>query len=199
MRVLLAALCGIVGICAAQAQAQPIRRGRSLSWCRSRPAGRPIDRRASWASACAQSLGQTDHDRERHRRRRLDRRRPRRARGTRRLHARHRPCRHACASTARSIRCSYDLLNDLEPIALLASQSAADRDQDERAGEESQELIAWLKANPGKVAGGTAGVGARLACRGDLLPEHDRHATSTSCPIAAPGPRCRTSSPARST
>ena len=55
----LAALAAALGLASAPRRRSLIRRGRSPWWCRSRPAGRPTRWRASSASACAQSLGQT--------------------------------------------------------------------------------------------------------------------------------------------
>jgi tripartite-type tricarboxylate transporter receptor subunit TctC len=55
---------------------------------------------------------------------------------------------------------SFDLLKDLEPIALLASEPLLVVTRKEMPVADLKELIAWLKANPGKASAGIAGVGA---------------------------------------
>ncbi len=54
----------------------------------------------------------------------------------------------------------FDLLNDFEPIALLASNPMMVVTKNAVPAKTLRELIDWLKANPGKVAAGTAGVGS---------------------------------------
>src|SRR4051794_20539513 len=54
----------------------------------------------------------------------------------------------------------YDLLNDFEPIALLAANTMIVVTKNDLPPKNFRELIDWLKANPGKVAVGTAGVGS---------------------------------------
>jgi tripartite-type tricarboxylate transporter receptor subunit TctC len=54
----------------------------------------------------------------------------------------------------------YDLLNDFEPIALIASNPMMLVTKNDVPPKNLRELIDWLKANPGKVAVGTAGVGS---------------------------------------
>ena len=54
----------------------------------------------------------------------------------------------------------YDLLNDFEPVALLASNPMMVVTRNAVPAKTLSELIAWLKANPGKFAVGTAGVGS---------------------------------------
>jgi tripartite-type tricarboxylate transporter receptor subunit TctC len=54
----------------------------------------------------------------------------------------------------------YDLLSDLEPLALLATNPMVVVTRNAVAARDLRELIDWLKANPGKVAAGTAGVGS---------------------------------------
>ena len=106
------------------------------------------------------SLGQTLRDREHHRRRRLDRRRARRAGRARRLHA------SASGNTGTHVvngaiyPLKFDLLNDLEPLALIATNPMLVVTKNDVPAKNLRELIAWLKANPGKVAAGTAGVGS---------------------------------------
>jgi tripartite-type tricarboxylate transporter receptor subunit TctC len=54
----------------------------------------------------------------------------------------------------------YDLLNDLEPVALLTSNPMMLVTKNAVAAKDLNELIAWLKANDGTVTAGTAGVGS---------------------------------------
>jgi tripartite-type tricarboxylate transporter receptor subunit TctC len=54
----------------------------------------------------------------------------------------------------------YDLLNDFEPIALIASNPMMLVTKNDAPPKNLRELIDWLKANPDKVAVGTAGVGS---------------------------------------
>jgi tripartite-type tricarboxylate transporter receptor subunit TctC len=54
----------------------------------------------------------------------------------------------------------YDLLNDLEPVALLTSNPMKLVARNAVPAKDLKELIAWLKANDGKVTAGTAGVGS---------------------------------------
>src|SRR5256885_862783 len=54
----------------------------------------------------------------------------------------------------------YDLLNDFEPIALIASNPMMVVTKNAVPAKNLRELIDWLKANSDKVATGTAGVGS---------------------------------------
>jgi len=54
----------------------------------------------------------------------------------------------------------YDLLNDFEPVALLAANPMMVVSKNDVPAKNLRELIDWLKANSGKVAAGTAGVGS---------------------------------------
>jgi tripartite-type tricarboxylate transporter receptor subunit TctC len=54
----------------------------------------------------------------------------------------------------------YDLLNDLEPVALLASTPQVILSQNALPARNLTELIAWLKQNPGKASLGTVGIGS---------------------------------------
>jgi tripartite-type tricarboxylate transporter receptor subunit TctC len=54
----------------------------------------------------------------------------------------------------------YDLLNDFEPIALIASNPMMVVTKNAVPAKNLRELIEWLKANSDKVATGTAGVGS---------------------------------------
>jgi putative ABC transport system substrate-binding protein len=54
----------------------------------------------------------------------------------------------------------YDVLNDFEPIALLANNPQLIVAKKSMPANDLQGLIAWLKANPNKASAGTAGVGS---------------------------------------
>jgi tripartite-type tricarboxylate transporter receptor subunit TctC len=54
----------------------------------------------------------------------------------------------------------YDVLRDFEPVALLASNPQLIVAKNGTPAKSLNELIAWLKANPGKASQGTAGVGS---------------------------------------
>jgi tripartite-type tricarboxylate transporter receptor subunit TctC len=54
----------------------------------------------------------------------------------------------------------YDLLADLEPLALLPSNPMVIVSKNALPAKNLQELIAWLKANQSKVTAGTAGAGS---------------------------------------
>jgi tripartite-type tricarboxylate transporter receptor subunit TctC len=53
----------------------------------------------------------------------------------------------------------YDLLNDLEPVALLCSQPLLIVAKKSMPADDLEGLIAWLKANPDKASQGTPGAG----------------------------------------
>jgi tripartite-type tricarboxylate transporter receptor subunit TctC len=53
----------------------------------------------------------------------------------------------------------YDVLKDLTPVAQLASEPSLIVTKKTMPANDLNELIAWLKANPGKASQGTAGVG----------------------------------------
>ena len=71
---------------------------------------------------------------------------------------------------------SYDVLTDLEPIALLPDNPYLVVTNAAVPAHNFQELLAWLKANPDKASQGTGGSGQRLACHRHLFPEPHRHA-----------------------
>jgi tripartite-type tricarboxylate transporter receptor subunit TctC len=54
----------------------------------------------------------------------------------------------------------YDVVKDFHPIALLASNPQLIVGKKAAPAKDLKELIAWLKANPGKATQGTAGVGS---------------------------------------
>jgi tripartite-type tricarboxylate transporter receptor subunit TctC len=55
---------------------------------------------------------------------------------------------------------SFDLVKDFEPISLLASNPMMVVSRNDIPAKNLNELIAWIKANSGKVTAGTAGVGS---------------------------------------
>ena len=54
---------------------------------------------------------------------------------------------------------SYDLVNDFEPVSLLVTNPLLIIAKKTMPAKDLLELIAWLKANPGKASQGTSGVG----------------------------------------
>jgi tripartite-type tricarboxylate transporter receptor subunit TctC len=54
----------------------------------------------------------------------------------------------------------YDVLNDFEPISLIATQPFLIVAKKAMPADDLKGLITWLKVNPGKASAGTAGVGA---------------------------------------
>ena len=54
----------------------------------------------------------------------------------------------------------YDLLKDLEPLALVTTNPLVLVGKNALAAKNLQELVQWMKANPGKALMGTAGVGS---------------------------------------
>src|SRR3989441_575920 len=54
----------------------------------------------------------------------------------------------------------YDLLQDLEPLAMIASNPLMIVANASFPAKDLKELIGWLKANPGKASAGTAGSGS---------------------------------------
>ncbi|AMN44853.1 tripartite tricarboxylate transporter substrate-binding protein [Rhodoplanes sp. Z2-YC6860] len=54
----------------------------------------------------------------------------------------------------------YDIVKDFEPIALLASNPQLIVARKDLLARDLKELIAWLKANPGKATQGSAGIGS---------------------------------------
>src|SRR5262245_2948902 len=60
----------------------------------------------------------------------------------------------------------YDLLNDLTPIALLASTPSLIVSKNAVPAKDLKELIAWLKANPGKASQGSGGAGSAAHIHG---------------------------------
>ena len=65
----------------------------------------------------------------------------------------------------------YDLLNDLEPIALVATTPQVILSRRGAPAQGLRELVAWLKANPGKQSLGTVGVGSATHIAGLFFQE----------------------------
>jgi tripartite-type tricarboxylate transporter receptor subunit TctC len=63
----------------------------------------------------------------------------------------------------------FDLLNDFEPVALLANNPSVIVSRKDVPASNLKELIAWVQANPDKVLVGTSGVGAATHLGGILF------------------------------
>jgi len=63
----------------------------------------------------------------------------------------------------------FDLLNDLEPVALVATQPFLIDARKTMPANDLKELVAWLRANPGKATMGTSGVGSPSHVAGVLM------------------------------
>jgi len=55
---------------------------------------------------------------------------------------------------------NFDLMKDLEPVAMVASNPMMIVSKNDVAAKDLKELIAWIKARDGKVTAGTAGIGS---------------------------------------
>jgi tripartite-type tricarboxylate transporter receptor subunit TctC len=77
----------------------------------------------------------------------------------------------------------YDLLKDLEPVALLPSNSLLIISKKAFPANDLKELIAWLKANPDKASAGTSGAGGGSRHR----PGADRSDRGADRPDVRPG------------
>ena len=55
---------------------------------------------------------------------------------------------------------TFDLVKDLDPVALIASNPMMIVSKNDVPAKNLKELIAWIKANDGKVTAGTAGLGS---------------------------------------
>ena len=69
----------------------------------------------------------------------------------------------------------YDVVNDFEPVALLASFSSMIVARKDLPAKDLKEFIAWLKANPNKATQGSAGAGSM----GHLAGVHFQNTTGT--------------------
>ncbi len=92
----------------------------------------------------------------------------------------------------------YDLLNDFEPIALIASNPQLIVTKKAIPAKDLKELIAWVKANQDKVSAGTAGAGCGVPRQRRLFPERDRHQVHLRAVSRHRARACRTWSRARS-
>src|SRR5260221_6825072 len=63
----------------------------------------------------------------------------------------------------------YDLLRDLEPLAMIASNPLMIVANASLPARDLKELIGWLKDNPGKASAGTASSGSTTQKRGILI------------------------------
>jgi tripartite-type tricarboxylate transporter receptor subunit TctC len=63
----------------------------------------------------------------------------------------------------------YDLLNDLEPISLIATFPGLLVAKNSMPGNDLKGLVVWLKANPDKSSAGTAGIGSPQHIAGVLF------------------------------
>jgi tripartite-type tricarboxylate transporter receptor subunit TctC len=63
----------------------------------------------------------------------------------------------------------FDLLNDFEPVGLVATQPFFIDARKTMPANNLKELVAWLKANPGKATMGTSGVGSPSHVAGVLM------------------------------
>ena len=70
----------------------------------------------------------------------------------------------------------YDVVKDFEPIALLASNPLLIVAKKATVAKDLQELIAWLRANPGKASQAAAGIGSPSHVSG----AHFQYATGTT-------------------
>jgi tripartite-type tricarboxylate transporter receptor subunit TctC len=69
---------------------------------------------------------------------------------------------------------SYDLLKDFEPVALLGAEPLVIVAKKSMPANNLGELIAWLRANPGKASAGTAGAGTAGHVTGVLFQKETR-------------------------
>ena len=92
----------------------------------------------------------------------------------------------------------FDLINDLAPVLLIASEPLMIVGKKNLPANDLKELVAWLKANPGKASIGIPAVGGTGHLAGLSFLKADRHARPSSCPIAAAARRCKIWSAARS-
>jgi tripartite-type tricarboxylate transporter receptor subunit TctC len=58
------------------------------------------------------------------------------------------------------VRLPFDLINDLEPVSLVSTNSMMVVARKSMPANDLKELIAWLRANPDKATQGTAGTGS---------------------------------------
>ena len=92
-----------------------------------------------------------------------------------------------------------DLLKDLEPVGLISTQPFMIVGKKTLPPTTSSELIAWVKANPGKVTVGTAGIGSPGHVSGVFFQNTIGAQAHVRARIAAPARPRRTCWPATST
>jgi tripartite-type tricarboxylate transporter receptor subunit TctC len=90
-----------------------------------------------------------------------------------------------------------DLLKDLEPVGLIATQPSMITGRKDLPPNNLKELITWLKEVPGRATFVTPASAARVTCRRCFC-RTPSAASSGSCRIAAPARPRRTCSPATS-
>ena len=81
----------------------------------------------------------------------------------------------------------YDVIADFEPVATIAMGTQLIVGRKSLEANNLKEMIAWLKASPGKATAGTAGAGTGAHVAGVFFKKRPAP-ISSSCPIAAPGP-----------
>jgi tripartite-type tricarboxylate transporter receptor subunit TctC len=91
----------------------------------------------------------------------------------------------------------WDLVKDLEPIALLVSEPLMIVGRKSMPAQDLRELIAWLKANPDKASQGMAGVGGVGHVTGAYF-QQETNTRFQFVHIAAAGQRCKTYWPGKS-
>jgi len=82
---------------------------------------------------------------------------------------------------------TYDLLNDFEPVALVATNPQAIVGKNDLPAKTLKELVTWLQANPGKGSQGTAGAGSPSHVSGIYL-QNVTGAQFTFVPYRGAGP-----------
>jgi tripartite-type tricarboxylate transporter receptor subunit TctC len=92
----------------------------------------------------------------------------------------------------------YDVMNDFEPISLVASFSSIVVARKSLPANDLKEFIAWLKANPNSASQGSAGAGS-LGHIGGVHFRTSPGLVFSTCPIGAPRLPCRTWWPAKLT
>ena len=84
----------------------------------------------------------------------------------------------------------YSLINDLDPVVLVADQPTVMVARKDLPVNGLQEFIAYAKANQGKMQFGSAGAGSTVSSTARCSTPRSA-STSRTCRIAAAGPRCR--------
>ena len=79
----------------------------------------------------------------------------------------------------------YDVVKDFEPVSLIADTPHADRRQEDPAGERPEGTDRLAQGQPTRRRPASSASAAPAASLRHVVPEADRHAASSSCPIAA--------------